>query len=438
MKKLIILTLTLFLKTNLVAGMFNSQSVILSNGLQIVVIPNAASPSVSVGVLYKVGTADDPADKVGLSHFLEHMMFKGTKNVPGDQYTQTIKRVGGYYNAMTSFDFTMYEAEVSKDHLEMILVMEADRMVNLQFKPEEVISEKDVVFEERRMRIENHPFGQAHEVLLRALNLYHPYGVLPIGSPQHIAAYDYASTRQHYERWYAPNNAVLIVAGDTNLEEVKTLAEKHFGPLEKKDIPQRQRVQNVPLGGISQHIEQKNPRNANVIVSGYYEARNFARDKEAYYALSLLCHILGGHHTSAFYRHFVEDKKLCLAIAFEYEGDGLDPQPLSFQVTLEPGGNVQALKAELTLWINNLLKNGVDEKEIEKAKKDLLAHLTFLKDGNSGNIRAFISLASGQTIEDIEAYADKVRDLTAEQVNKAAALVLGTPPYVTMDLYPKA
>jgi zinc protease len=422
---------------SIMAGIFNAQTHTLPNGLQIIVIPNTLSPSVSVGLLYKVGTADDPSHMIGLSHFLEHMMFKGTKAVPGDQYNKIISRIGGFSNAMTNFDYTLYVAEVAAPYLEMIIQMEADRMVNLSFDEKEVEPERHVVWEERRMRLENHPFGQAYELLFRALNPYHPYGTLPIGYPQHIQAYTYEALRSHYTTWYRPNNAILIVVGHTTLEDVKQLAQKHFGPIPTRDVPTRQRVQNPPRGGITQHIEQKNPRNSAILLNWFYDAPTFKQNKKLCFSLTVLAHILGGHQTSSFYRHFVEDTKLCLSVSANYDDSNLDSQPFSLNATLAPTMDVHAFKKELTTWIQTIKNNGIPEDEIAKAKRDLLAELAFLRDGNMKVVETFTGLATGMALEDYENYGTNINDVTAADITQAIEHVFSAPPSVTMDLYPQ-
>eukprot|EP01037_Dinobryon_pediforme_P017333 gene17333-17524_t len=353
------------------AGIFNPQVQTLPNGLKVIVVPNDMAPIVNVGVLYMVGTADDPPNLVGISHFLEHMMFKGTNTVPTSEFKKTILTYGGSTNASTSFDYTLYNTEIAKEHLELILKFEADRMVNLAFTEAEVKSEKDVVWEERRMRFDNHPFGQAYEVLLRALSWYHPYGVPPIGYPAHIQNYSYEAVRNHYNTWYAPNNAVLIVAGKTTLAEVMKLAEKHFG----------------------------------------------------------------GNSTTEFYKVLVEEKKLAIAVGSSYEGDSFDPRPFSIAATLAPHMDVATFKKELAITLQNITEKGVSEEELRKAKRDLLAQLAFIRDGNGSTLNVFTGLACDFTVEEIEKWGDYIQSVTLEQVHAAAKLVLGAFPILTLEIW---
>ncbi|MBY0281416.1 MAG: insulinase family protein [Alphaproteobacteria bacterium] len=420
------------------AGIFNPQVQTLPNGMKIIVVPNDMAPIVNIGVLYMVGTADDPSSLVGISHFLEHMMFKGTKTVPTSEFKKTILTYGGSTNALTSFDYTLYSTEIAKEHLELILKFEADRMVNLTFTEAEVKAEKDVVWEERRMRFDNHPFGQAYEVLLRTLNWYHPYGVPPIGYPSHIQNYSYDEVRTHYNTWYAPNNAILIVAGKTTMDEVLILAKKHFGSLPSKKIPTRIRTVEPPHLGITQHIEQKNPRNSLILLNWYYRSPNHKGEgKEHYYPLIVLSQILGGNSTTEFYKVLVEEKKLAINVGASYEGDSFDPRSFSIAATLAPHMDVATFKKELAAWLQNILEKGVSEEELRKAKRDLLAQLAFIRDGNDSTLNVFTALACDFTIEEIEKWGDYIKGVSLEQVHAAAKLVLGASPIATMDLYPE-
>ena len=419
-------------------GIFNPQTKTLSNGLQVIVVPNTMAPIVSVGVLYKVGTADDPLPLIGISHFLEHMMFKGTTSIPSAQFKKTILEYGGQTNAATGFDYTIYETSIAVDHLELILRLEADRMANLAFTEQEIVAERDVVMEERRMRLENHPFGQAYETLLRALRWYHPYGVPPIGHPYHIPNYTYQATRDHYQNWYVPNNAVLIIAGKTTLEQVMPLAEKYFGGLKARPIPSRQRIVEPSHQGITQHIEQKNPRNSLILLNWFYEASNHrSKDHQHYYPLIVLAQLLGGNSTTDFYKTLIEDKKLALSVSSSYESDSYDARPFSLSATLSPEMDVNIFKNALKEYLKQLLTK-ISSEEIKKAKRDLLAQLAFMKDGNMNSLNVFCNLAVGLTIEQIENWAESVQAVTDEQVLEAAQEVLGNDPIVTMDLYPLA
>lgn len=397
---------------------YNAQTMTLENGLQIVVIENHAAPIVSIAVAYRVGTADDPTEIVGISHFLEHMMFKGSKKYPGSQYTKLITARGGNTNAYTTFDATVYETTIGSEHLELVMDLEADRMAYLNFKPEEVIAEKQVVMEERRMRMENHPFGQAFEVLLRNLYWYHPYSVPPIGYPHHIEAYTFDNAMAHYHKWYKPNNAILIVYGDTTLNDVKAIAHKFFAPLTKGDLPKRNRQKEPDHQGIAIEITQHNKRNSNVLISYDYAAPNYRQDKKQYFALLALEQILGGNEVTDFYRYFVEEKKLALKVDVHYDGDSIDPSTLEISAVLTPDQDLKVFESALKSYCDTLIHKGITEDQLKRAKREMLNELAFVQDSFDKPLKVLTNLVLGMTLDDLEQWPDLLENVTCDDVNQ--------------------
>ena len=228
------------------AGVFNPQSFTLDNGLQIVVVENARAPIVVQMVWYKVGAADEPPGKSGIAHFLEHLMFKGTPTVPSGQFSKIIAANGGSDNAFTSQDYTAYVQRVASDKLELVMRMEADRMANLHLTDEKVAPERGVVQEERRSRTDNSPSAQLYERRRAVTYLRHPYRIPLIGWKREIDGLTTGDALAFYRRHYAPNNAILIVAGDATAAEVHRLAEKYYGSIPRRPVPQRVRPQSSP------------------------------------------------------------------------------------------------------------------------------------------------------------------------------------------------
>lgn len=419
------------------AGVYNPHVVTLSNGLQVVIIENHLAPIVSMSIYYKVGTADDPITEVGLSHFLEHLMFKGTKKLPAGEFKKKIASKGGVINAFTSFDITAYTCNIAVEHLPMVLEIEADRMENLVFDQHETESEQKVVMEERRTRMDNNPLGSAYEVFLRAMYRYHPYGIPPIGYPQHINAYTNESVKKHYQTWYKPNNAIIVIAGDVKEEKMLPLIKEYFGGIKRGEIPHRQRIQELESGGIEQYLTVQNSRVSYTNIDWNYKAPNHTSPgKEHYYPLTLLAQILGGNEISRLYQKLVEEKKLCLEVDADYTTLSLDPMYFSISATLTPNGKLEELKTSMKQIIDDLLHQGVTEEELRAAKRDLLASLAYAQDGNGGAIKAFSGLAYGFTIEDIETWPQKIEAVTLDQVNKAAQAVLGKGSVVTTVVSP--
>ena len=417
--------------------LFKPETAKLDNDLEIVVVTNTLAPTVAVGILYKYGSCDDPADQIGIAHFLEHLMFKGTKKYPIGEFDKIILKLGGRTNAWTSYDQTFYHTQIAQEHMEKIIELEADRMHNLIFDAKEVKSEQQVVMQERLMRLDNHPFGQAYEAQLKSVFWYNPYGTPVIGYPHHINNYDYDSVRKMYEKWYAPNNAVMVIVGNTTMEKVLPLVKKYFSNLAKKTIPKRVRPQEPDHQGITQSIRQDNPRNSLVIFEWMYASPNHTQGlKQHYYPLQVLAHIIGGTYTRHLHKLLVEEKKLALSVDCHYEQATFDPFYFSVGVTLAPGANEKEVRNIIANYLNDLVNKGVNEREFQKAKRDLIFEAMFVRDGNSASLESFAQLAVGFTPDEIDKWSFMIDAVTKEQVNEAARDVLSKKPVAVLELYP--
>lgn len=395
----------------------------LKNGLKIIVVPNGSLPVVTVGMIVHVGTADDPVDQVGLSHFLEHMMFSGTKKIPENQFNKIILKNGGRNNAFTEYDMTFYYTTIHKTHMGKILQMEADRLRNLSFTQKKVESEKKVVLEERGMRVENHPFGTVYERYLQVTNPYHPYGVPPIGYPHHIQNYSYQSTRQHYDAWYQPNNATIVIVGGTTMEDVKPLIEKFFNSLKKKgSYGERQRIQNPSRDGITHTIRQKNPRNAMQMLSWSYDVPNYhqVKDIKEHYALSLLSQMIAGNSLTPLYIDLVDESEDLLDISSQYDGDGLDARSFTITAIVHPKHKLDDIKEKVLNKINEYISK-LDEENLKLSKKALLNATAAMFDGNE-SLASNIALMLGrkQPVDDLNQFEGQINQVTLDDVKKVA------------------
>ncbi|MBN9276698.1 MAG: insulinase family protein, partial [Hyphomicrobium sp.] len=232
----------------------------LPNGLMVVVVPDNRAPVVTHMIWYRVGAADEPPGTSGIAHFLEHLMFKATEKIGTGEFSKIVSRLGGQDNAFTAQDITAYFQRVSKDRLPKVMEMEADRMVNLKLDEKEVLTERDVILEERRSRVENNPSAILDEQMGAALYLAHPYRIPVIGWEHEMAKLSRDDAMKFYKRFYAPNNAILVVTGDVTPEEVRKLAEATYGK-----IPRNPNVSTVERPGEPPHraarrIELKDPR----------------------------------------------------------------------------------------------------------------------------------------------------------------------------------
>src|SRR6201989_2652674 len=243
----------------------------LPNGLQVLVIGDHRTPVVTEMVWYKVGSADETPGKSGLAHFLEHLMFKGTTAHPAGEFSQTVLKIGGNENAFTSTDYTGYFQRVPRDQLARMMEFEADRMTGLILKDENVLPERDVVLEEYNMRVANNPEARLTEQIMAALYLNHPYGRPVIGWHQEIEKLNREDALAFYRRFYAPNNATLVIAGDVDAKDVHAMAEETFGKVAPQpSIPEKRVRPQEPVPAAPRTVTLSDPRVEQTSVRRYY------------------------------------------------------------------------------------------------------------------------------------------------------------------------
>jgi zinc protease len=421
------------------AEIFEAHEFTLPNGLAVVVVPNHLSPIVVQAVVYKAGAADGLPGKNGIAHFLEHLMFKGTGTLAPGQFSKEVDRRGGTDNAYTSQDVTVYHQEIAKEHLELIMRMEADRMVDLTLTDAIVLPERDVILQERGERIDNQPGARLGEAVDAALYLNHPYRLPVIGWRHEIEAYTTEDALAFYERFYEPGNAVLVVGGDVTVEEVRRLAEKHFGPIPKGEAIARARLQEPPPTA-PRRVSLSDERVRQPYLIRSYLAPNFrnAEGKEAY-ALTVLAEILTGGTAGRLYRRMVIEQQSALGIDSRYDGGPYDIGRFSLYGTPRQGGDLAALEQEVDRQIAALLKDGVTDEEVADAKRRLQIGAVKARDSVSGPV--FIvaeALGKGRTLADIQAWPERIEAVTAADVLAAATQVLRPANSVTGTLLPKA
>ncbi len=424
--------------TPLRAEVFDPVSFTLDNGLQVVVVSNHRAPIVQHMVWYKAGAADERPGESGVAHFLEHLMFKGTDSLEPGEFSRIVARNGGRENAFTSWDYTAYFQKVARDRLETVMRHEADRMANLRLTDEVVLPERDVVLEERRARVDNEPSAQLSEMTRARLFINHPYGTPIIGWQHEIAALDTETALRFYEDWYAPNNAVLIVAGDVEPEDVRQLAEKHYGPVPARPVPERLRPAEPPHSA-SARVTLRSPRVGHPELSVTYLAPSLrtAEGNEAY-ALRVLAHLLGGGPTSRLYRALVVEQGVASSAGARYWDDAYDQGTFTLYVSPRNGSPLEPAEAALRAEIARLLEDGVTAEEVEAAKERLRAEAVYARD-SLGTAPYVIgtALATGGTIEDVESWPERIGAVTPEQVEAAARAALVEPQSVTSVLLPE-
>jgi zinc protease len=405
----------------------------LGNGLEVVVIPDHRTPVVTHMVWYKVGSADETAGKSGLAHFLEHLMFKGTKKNPLGRYSQTVATLGGQENAFTTDDYTTFYQRIPRERLKTLMEFESDRMTGLVLTDEVVKPELQVVLEEQNMRVANNPGARLGEAMEAALYLNHPYGRPVIGWRHEIEKLDRDGAMAFYRRFYTPNNAVVVVAGDVTPDEVKTLAEATYGKVERVvEVPPRDRPKE-PVQEAPRTVTLADPRVAQPSLRRIYLApsASTAAPGESE-ALDVLSSILGSGSNSRLYQTLVIDKDIALNVGAAYDGTALDYSPFQVAVTPKPGTSLPQIEAAMDAVLAEVIDKGVTDEELDRVKNSLIADAAYAQDNQTTLARWFgAALMTGLTVEQVQAWPDRVRQVSADAVRAVARRYLDKRRSVT-------
>jgi zinc protease len=412
----------------------------LANGLQVVVIPDHRAPVVTHMIWYKVGGADEPKGVSGIAHFLEHLMFKSTDKIPLGEFSKIVARLGGNDNAFTGHDVTSYFQRISKERLGTVMEMEADRMVNLRLTEKEVLTERDVILEERRSRIENNPAAIMDEQMNAALFYSHPYGIPVIGWEHEMAKLSPQDAMAFYKHFYAPNNAVLIVAGDVSAEEVRALAEKTYGaiPANPAVSKSRSRPQDPPQRA-ARRVEYSDPRAGKASFHRDYVVPSYitAKPGEAE-ALDLLMKIAADGATSRLYKRLVVEEKVASSAGGSYSGSGLDYGTISlYAVSGSGNADLPKIEASLDKVMAEIRESGVTEAELTRAKSSYIADYIYENDDQASLARRYgWGLALGRSVAQIEGWPDAISKVTADDIKRVANTYLDVRRSVTGYLTP--
>lgn len=412
----------------------------LANGLQVVVIPDHRAPVVTHMIWYKVGAADEPKGVSGIAHFLEHLMFKSTDKIPLGEFSKIIARLGGNDNAFTGHDVTSYFQRISKDRLETVMDMEADRMVNLRLTEKEVLTERDVILEERRSRIENNPAAIMDEQMNASLYYSHPYGIPVIGWEHEMAKLSPQDALTFYKHFYAPNNAVLVVAGDVTGDEVRALAEKTYGkiPANPAVSAARNRPQDPPQRA-ARRVEYSDPRAGNASFHRDYVVPSYmtAKPGEAE-ALDLLMKIAADGATSRLYKRLVVDEKIASSAGGAYSGSGLDYGTISLYAVSADGAELlPKIEASIDKVMAEIRDIGVTEAELKRARSSYIADYIYENDDQASLARRYgWGLALGRSVAQIEGWPDALSKVTVDDIKRVANSYLDLKRSVTGYLTP--
>ncbi len=406
----------------------------LDNGLDVVVIEDHRAPVVVQMIWYQVGAADEPAGHSGIAHFLEHLMFKGTETVGPNQFSAIVEAQGGDDNAFTSWDYTAYFQRIAADRLDLVMQMEADRMRNLRLTEEDVATERQVILEERAQRTDSSPGALLSEQMRAAQYLNHPYAVPIIGWRHEMEQLSREDALEYYQRFYAPNNATLVIAGDVEPEAVRALAEKHYGPLEPSEgIVPRDRPQEPPQLA-ERRITLADERVSEPYVFRTYLApeRDPGNQKDAA-ALTVLAELLGGNgQTSVLARALQFDSQTAVYTAAFYDGTSIDDATFGLIVVPAPGVTLEAAEAEMDRVVAEFLETGPDPAALERIRMQVRASDIYARDNVNALARRYgEALSVGLTVADVESWDEALSAVTEADVIAAAQRVFQRQNAVT-------
>ncbi len=398
----------------------------LANGLKVVVKEDHRAPVVAHMVWYRVGSMDEVDGTSGVAHLLEHMMFKGTPKVGPGEFSKRVAAAGGRDNAITSRDYTAYFQQIPKERLGEMMALEADRMRHLNVDPKEFAQEIKVVMEERRLRTEDEPqsllFEQAHAVAYQA----HPYRRPIIGWMNDLENMTARDAKAWYDQWYVPNNAILVVSGDVQHEQVFKLARQYYGPLKSRALPAR-KPQVEPLQKGVRRLVVKGPAELPLLLLGWKAPKVERLDGPVEpFALDMLAAILDGHDAARLGRSLVREQQLATSVGASYDGLNRGPAMFYLYGSPAPGQTPETLEKALRGELARIARDGVDEGELKRAKAQLIAAQVYKLDSVFGQAMEIGSMeVIGFSHKDVAALQARLEAVTAAQVQAAAQAWFG-------------
>lgn len=418
------------------AKLFDASEFYLSNGLRVIVVPNHKVPIVKHMVWYMAGSVDEEAGKGGSAHLLEHLMFRGTKDVPEQNFNNILEQNGADSNAFTSLDYTAYHQKLDISKLELAMALEADRMQNLNISPEAFALERDIVFQERMQVIENNPASPFSEGYRRLMWGEHPYARPVSGTSEEIKKLGLEDVRRYYERFYSPDNAVLILSGDIDVQTARKLAEKYYGRIEKRPLgikasfPQIKSDVKAELKMTLPHI------NAGRITRSYITS-SYRENPAQAYNLAVFSRYLGEGDTSELYKELVLNKKLALSISSGFDYTNRSHSVFSISALPAEGVAPEALNQAIDEAVARAV-NDISLDRIEKTKRKMLSGLVYLKDNpfEAADIVGTMA-AVGMSLEEIENHADMIRRVKYKNVKAAAKKLFEESPVFSGVLLPQ-
>jgi zinc protease len=411
----------------------------LQNGMVVIVIPDHRAPVATEMLWFRVGAVDDPPGLGGVAHFFEHMMFRGTKSVPGEQFSQTIARNGGEDNAFTTHDYTCFYEQIARDKLRVAMALEADRMANLDLSDSNVNTEREIVLEERRMSVDNDPQALLEEQMEAALHLSHPYGRPVIGWPEEVRRIGRLEAQGFYDHHYAPNNAILVVAGDVTPAEVRADALATYANVPGRPlVPRWEFAQPPRLAETRMTVQSgdtKVPYFSRIYrVASYAEAAPGQAE-----SLDVLAQLIGGDTASALYRSLVVERRLATDVGASYDGMTRDAAEFSVYAVPRTGVGLDVLERAVDQVIAPFLLSQPRPADLMRAKTQLVASAVYRRDSQFSLASAYgEALVIGLTVDDVEAWPSRIHSVTGPDVLKAAQSGLNRREAVSAYLVPQA
>ncbi len=406
----------------------------LDNGLNVVVIEDHRAPVVVQMIWYRVGAADEPPGHSGIAHFLEHLLFKGTEKIAPNAFSGIVEAQGGDDNAFTSWDYTAYFQRIAADRLDLVMEMEADRMRNLRLTEDDVVTERQVILEERAQRTDSDPGALLTEQMRAAQFMNHPYSIPVIGWRHEMEALTREDALSYYERFYAPNNATLVIAGDVDPDEVRVLAEKHYGPLEPSEgIVPRIRPQEPPQLSERRLVLEDERVSEPYVFRTYLAPERDPGDQKMAAALTVLAELLGGNgQTSVLARALQFDRQVAVYTSAFYDGTSIDDGTFGIAVVPAPDVNLETIEGDLDRVLEEFLAKGPDPAALERIRTQVRAGEIYARDSvdNLAN-RYGRGLSVGLTVADIDGWDEAIAAVTEADVMEAAKLVLDRRNAVT-------
>ena len=390
---------------------------ILSNGLKTLLVETPKAPVVSVQIWYKVGSRNETMGRAGLSHMLEHMMFKGTERFPKGTFSRTIRKNGGNDNAFTSQDFTAYFENLAADRVELALALEADRMQGLQFNEKEFQLEREVVKEERRLRTEDDPQAFLVETLFAQAFMMHPYHWPIIGWFSDLNAMTLDDLKNHYDSFYSPNNATLVVVGDIKADALLPTIKRLFEPIPRGPIPPPQRIVEPEQRGERRVVLKREAQLPFVMAA--YRVPNYTSEDS--FALAILEAILSHGKSARLYQNLVYDQKIALAVGAEYNLLQAEPELFYCFAVVKPGAKIDDVEQSMYREFERIQQAPPAEQELQRAKNQVEADYLF---GQDSMFRQAMLLGQAETVgagwRHIDRFLERLRSVSAQEVQRVA------------------